>query len=122
MTEEIVYVGDIGTVILADMKGDISAATVVSLKVLKSKDDDEVEWVGELFTETLQEYVDDTTAKLTDSEFEGMATTDNVMRRIKYITVADDFEISGNYKIQGYLESPSCQVVCPRWGFDQSGK
>ena len=111
--EEGPYVGDIGTEILVDTGSDLTDSTKVSFKVKKPSADVEVEWIGEKHTETLQEYVDATTANLTDDEFSGMDPGDNVTRRIKYITKGDivdeddDFSVAGTYKIQSYSESPT---------------
>jgi hypothetical protein len=71
------YVGDIGTEIIVDTCSDISTATLVSLKV-KKPDDTEVEWVGAIY---------DTT-------------------KIRYIVLAGDFDQSGKYRVQSYVEMP----------------
>jgi hypothetical protein len=104
-----VYVGDIGTVILADMKADISAATLVNLRVVKPGASSEVIWDGELFVETLQEYVDDTDATLADDDFDGVDPGDDITRRIKYTVVALDWSVAKKYKMQGYAELPAWQ-------------
>ena len=108
MSENKIYVGDIGTIILVDTSSDISTATKVSLMVKKGSLD-EIEWVAANYVETLQEYVDDAnvSAKLTDPEFDGMAPTDNVERRVKYVTVDGDLDVSGKYKVQVRQESPT---------------
>ena len=104
-----VYIGDIGTVILADMKADISTATVVSLKVKKPGSAVEVTWVGSLYVETLAEYIADTGASASDDDFDGIETTDNVTRRIKYTIVSGDWSVVKTYKMQGYAELPAWQ-------------
>jgi len=104
-----VYVGDIGTVILGDMKADISTATLVSLKVLKPGASAEVIWVGELYEETLTAYVAATDAELTDDDFDGMVGSDNVTRRIKYTIISGDWSVAKTYKMQGYAELPAWQ-------------
>lgn len=69
------YVGDIGTVLMVNTKEDISTASKVSLKI-KKPDDTEVEWIGT---------VDRTTY-------------------IRYATVSGDFDQSGEYHMNAYVE------------------
>lgn len=69
------YVGDIGTEIIVDTCSDISAATEMKLSVEKP-DGEVVEWSGTLY---------DTT-------------------NIKYVVQDGDFDQSGEYTLQSYVE------------------
>ena len=72
-----IYKGDIGTVLIVDVKTDISDATKLSLKVL-DPDGISREWAGTL---------------------EG--TT-----KIRYVVVEGDLNKVGIYKVQPYIERP----------------
>lgn len=73
-----VYVGDIGTIIYVNTKEDISAATVLQLKI-KKPSGKEVIWNGVL---------------------------DGTMK-IKYIAQQGDFDEAGDYFVQAYVELPA---------------
>ena len=72
-----IYKGDIGTILIVDVKSDISDATKLSLKVL-DPDGISREWAGTL---------------------EG--TT-----KIKYVIISGDLDKVGTYKVQPYVERP----------------
>jgi len=107
MSDSKLYKDDVGTVILADVKSDITSATKAALKVMKTNASAEVEWVGTVYSETLSEYIEDTGAKQSNPDFDGMDLTDTVCRRIHYVVIAGDLDVSGVYKMQGYLEMPA---------------
>jgi hypothetical protein len=72
------YVGDEGTEILVDVGDDISTATVLKLKVLKPSGEADT-WDGTLVGTTI----------------------------IKYIVQTGDFDESGTYQLQAYVEMPA---------------
>ncbi len=74
-----VFVGDVGTIIYVNVREDISAASIMQLKVFKPVSGREVIWDGVL---------------------EG--TT-----KIKYIVQEGDFNEAGEYKVQAYVELPA---------------
>ena len=71
------YVGDIGTIIEVDTCNDITTATLVRLNVQKP-DDTVVTWSGSVY---------DTT-------------------KIRHTVVSGDFDQSGTYYVQAYVEMP----------------
>ncbi len=96
-----IYVDDIGHIILADAQCDISTATKASLIVAKPDDYDvEYEWVGTAYSEAKADYIADTGY---DESEEG-TLPDPCTRRIRYVTIAGDFNDIGNFKCQGYVE------------------
>jgi hypothetical protein len=72
------YVGDIGTALVADIGADIDGATDTKLLVLKP-DGTEEEWPADIF------------------EIDGQKNY------LRYLTEAGDFDQAGKYKIQAYL-------------------
>lgn len=79
MSEESkMYKGDVGTEILVDCGTDITAATVKKLKV-KRPDNSEIEWEASV----------------------------DKKKYLRYIVQAGDFDSSGKYFLQAYIEMPS---------------
>lgn len=74
------YVGDIGTEIIVDTCVDISTATVTNL-LIRKPDGTSHTWVGVIYN----------------------------TQYIKYVVVADDFDQTGEYRLQAYVEMPSWQ-------------
>jgi hypothetical protein len=77
MTISKYYVGDIGTEIIVDTTVDLTAATVLSLKVLKPGTA-EVTWSGTQYETT----------------------------KIRYVIQSGDFNVAGVYSLQAYVEMP----------------
>jgi hypothetical protein len=75
------YVGDVGTVLVVSAGQNISSATAHHLKIIKP-DMTEVTWTGDIYNDTYY----------------------------KYTTVAGDFNLSGIYKVQLYVE-----LTSPAW-------
>ena len=72
------YVGDVGTLVLVDVKSDITTGTVFKMKILKPLGG-EAEWTA----------------------------TREGQTRMKYNIVAGDWDEPGHYKLQAYVETPS---------------
>jgi hypothetical protein len=77
MTISKFFVGDIGTEIIVDTTVDLSAATVLSLKVIKPGTA-EITWPGTLYETT----------------------------KIRYVIQSGDFNVAGGYLLQAYVEMP----------------
>lgn len=73
------FVGDEGTAVIVDMEDNISTATDKHIKVLKPGASSSVQWAATLYGDT----------------------------KLKHITTADDFSVSGTYKIQGWVDIPT---------------
>jgi len=71
------YVGDVGTVITVNTKTNLTTATLLQLHVLKP-DGTQVIWNGTLYN----------------------------TKYIRYTTGGDDLDISGDYRLQAYVELP----------------
>lgn len=77
MTDERIYEGDVGVKFLVSTGIDLTTTTLVELKVLK----------GDLSAATWSATVNE---------------TDNTV--VEYISLADDLNVSGKYKIYAYVE------------------
>ena len=75
------YVGNLGTEIIVDTCKDITTATKVSLMVMKPNATVAEEWVGSVYEDT----------------------------KIRYVVIAGDFDVAGEYRMQAYVEMPSWQ-------------
>jgi len=69
------YIGDVGTEIIVDVCADISAATTVSL-IVEKPDGTVVTWTGSVYETT----------------------------KIRYLVQIGDFDQSGEYTLQAYVE------------------
>ena len=72
------FVGDVGTVLLVNVCTDITAATLAALDISKP-DGTTVRWVGSVYNTTY----------------------------ISYVVQSGDFDQTGEYRVQSYVELPS---------------
>jgi len=107
MSSDKMYVGDVGTAPLVDIKSDLSSATQFNLRVWKTDATTYVIWVSSVYTEVLSAYVADTGVDINSDVFSGLSGGDNVKRRIQYITVSGDLSVAGEYRAQAAITVPN---------------